>query len=45
VSPFIYETAVRPSPDLIEVDHYAPLPVQIEGNDTTAWIRLIAGPA
>jgi len=41
VSPFIYETAVRPNQDLMEVASYSEVPVRIEESNTTAWVRLI----
>jgi len=46
ISPFIYETFIRPGEDLNEVASYTQTPVEIRGSSTTAWLRVIpANPA
>ena len=46
ISPFIYETFIRPGEDLNEVASYTQTPVEIRGSSTTAWMRVIpANPA
>ena len=46
ISPFIYETFIRPGQDLNEEASYTQTPVEIRGSSTTAWMRVIpANPA
>jgi hypothetical protein len=42
ISPFIYETFVRPGPDLSEVASYIQVPVEVRGSSTTAWMKVIS---
>jgi CRP-like cAMP-binding protein len=41
ISPFIYETFIRPGEDLNEVASYTQTPVEIRKSSTTAWMRVI----
>ncbi len=41
ISPFIYETFIRPGSDLNEVASYRETPVEIGESSTTAWMRVI----
>jgi CRP-like cAMP-binding protein len=41
ISPFVYETFIRPGPDLNEVASYIQVPVEVRGSSTTAWMRVI----
>ena len=41
ISPFIYETSIRPGEDLNEVASYTATPVEIGKSSTTAWMRVI----
>jgi CRP-like cAMP-binding protein len=41
ISPFIYETFIRPGSDLNEVASYTQTPVEIRKSSTTAWMRVI----
>jgi CRP-like cAMP-binding protein len=38
ISPFVYETVVRPSSD----PSYTPIPVEVRGSSTTAWMKLVS---
>ena len=42
ISPFVYETVVRPDRDLTEVASYIQAPVKVEDSNTTAWVRWIS---
>ncbi|HEX2746018.1 MAG TPA: hypothetical protein VHN16_16675 [Streptosporangiaceae bacterium] len=42
ISPFVYETFIRPAPDLSEVASYTQVPVEIRGFSTTAWMKVIS---
>jgi hypothetical protein len=42
VSPFVYETVVRPDWDLTEVASYTEVPVEVKESSTTAWLKRIA---
>jgi CRP-like cAMP-binding protein len=39
ISPFVYETFIKPGPDLSEVASYIQVPVEVEGSSTNAWMR------
>ena len=41
ISPFIYETFIKPGPDLSEVASYTQIPVEIRGFSTAAWMKVI----
>jgi hypothetical protein len=41
ISPFVYETVIRPGPDLSEMASYTQVPAEVEKSSTTAWMRLI----
>jgi hypothetical protein len=41
ISPFVYETFIRPGPDLNEVASYIRVPVEVTGSSTTAWMKVI----
>lgn len=41
VSPFVFETFIRPGPDLSEVASYTQVPVEIRGSSTVAWMKVI----
>jgi class 3 adenylate cyclase len=42
ISPFVYETFIRPGPDLSEVASYIQVPVEVRGSSTTAWMKVIS---
>ena len=42
ISPFVYETFIRPGPDLSEVASYIQVPVEVRGSSTIAWMKLIS---
>lgn len=42
LSPFVYETFIRPGPDLDEVASYTQVPVEIRGSSTVAWMKMIS---
>jgi CRP-like cAMP-binding protein len=42
LSPFVYETFIRPGPDLSEVASYTQVPVEIRGSSTIAWMKVIS---
>jgi class 3 adenylate cyclase len=42
ISPFVYETFIRPGPDLSEVASYTQVPVEIRGSSTVAWMKVIS---
>jgi CRP-like cAMP-binding protein len=42
ISPFVYETVVRPDQDLTEVASYTQVPVKVKDSNTTAWVRWIS---
>jgi hypothetical protein len=42
ISPFVYETFIRPGPDLSEVASYIQVPVVVRGSSTTAWMKVIS---
>jgi CRP-like cAMP-binding protein len=42
ISPFVYETFIRPGPDLSEVASYTQVPVEVRGSSTTAWMKVIS---
>jgi CRP-like cAMP-binding protein len=41
VSPFIYETFIRPGPDLNEEASYTQTPVELRGSSTAAWVKVV----
>jgi CRP-like cAMP-binding protein len=41
ISPFVYETVVRPGRDLDEVANYTQLPVEVKESSTIAWVRQV----
>jgi CRP-like cAMP-binding protein len=41
ISPFVYETFIRPGPDLSEAASYTQIPVEIRGSSTDAWMKVI----
>jgi hypothetical protein len=43
ISPFAFETVIRPGPDLNEVASYTQMPVEVRGSSTTAWMKVISG--
>lgn len=43
ISPFVYETAIKYGPDLAELASYTPVPVEVGGSSTTAWMKVIPG--
>jgi len=42
ISPFVYETVIRPGPDLSEMASYTQVPVEVRESSTTAWMKLIS---
>jgi len=42
VSPFVYETVIRPGSDLSEEASYIQVPVELRESSTIAWMRLIS---
>jgi CRP-like cAMP-binding protein len=42
ISPFVYETFIRPGPDLSEVASYIQVPVEVRGSSTTAWMKVVS---
>ncbi len=42
VSPFVYETIIRPGRDLSEVASYTQVPVEVRESSTNAWMKVIA---
>ena len=43
ISPFVFETVIRPGPDLDEIAGYTQIPVEIGESSTTAWMKVISG--
>ena len=43
ISPFVFETVIKPGPDLNEVASYAQIPAEVRGSTTTAWMKVISG--
>jgi len=42
ISPFVYETVVRPSSEPNEVTSYTPVSVEVGESTTTAWMKLVS---
>lgn len=41
ISPFVFETVIRPGPDLNEVASYRQVPVEVRGSSTIAWMKML----
>ena len=41
ISPFVYETVIKYGPDPAEMASYTPVPVEVGGSSTTAWMKVI----